>query len=189
MKKSEKLKGKAAAANRKKQYTRYAIAGAAVIAVLLIAGFYLFNTPTVAKTGDTVMVYYTGTLDNGTVFDSNVDGDPLIFTIGNKTVIPGFEEAVIGMTVNSTKTVHIPVEKAYGPHLDSLVHVMNRSDLSKDMDPVVGNRYVITRKADGAVSRVMVINVTKDTVTLDENNILTGQNLTFTIQFVGLYKK
>jgi peptidylprolyl isomerase len=189
MKKSEKLKGKAAVENRKKQYTRYAIAGAAVIAVLLIAVFYLFNTPAVAKTGDTVMVYYSGTLDNGTVFDSNADGDPLIFTIGNKTVIPGFEEAVIGMTVNSTKTVHIPVEKAYGPHLDSLVLVMNRTDLPKDMDLVVGNRYIITRKADGAASRVMVINITRDTVTLDGNNILTGQNLTFTIQFVGLYKK
>jgi peptidylprolyl isomerase len=189
MKKSEKLKGKAVAANQKKQYTRYAIAGAAVIAVLLIAGFYLFNTPAVAKNGDTVMVYYTGTLDNGTVFDSNADGDPLIFTIGNKTVIPGFEEAIIGMTANSTKTVHIPVEKAYGPHLDSLVHVVNRTDLPSNIEPIVGNRYVITRKADGAASRVEVINVTKDTVTLDENNILTGQNLTFTIQFVGLYKK
>jgi peptidylprolyl isomerase len=189
MKKSEKVKGKAAVAIRKKQYTRYVVAGAAVIAVLLIAGFYLFNTPAVAKNGDTVMVYYTGTLDNGTVFDSNADRDPLIFTIGNKTVIPGFEEAVVGMTVNSTKTVHIPVEKAYGPHLDSLVHVMNRSDLSKDIEPIVGNRYVITRKADGAVSRVEVINVTRDTVTLDENNILAGQNLTFTIQFVGFYKK
>jgi peptidylprolyl isomerase len=188
MKKSEKMKGKITAANRKKQYTRYVIAGAAVIIVLLIAGFYFFN-PTAVKNGDTVMVYYTGTLDNGTVFDSNVDGDPLIFTVGNKTVIPGFEEAVIGMTVNSTKTVHIPAGKAYGPHLDSLVHVVNRSDLPSDVDPVIGSRYVITRKEDGAVSRVMVVNVTRDTVTLDENNILAGENLTFAIRFAGFYTR
>ena len=105
-----------------------------------VVGFYLFN-PFVAKKGDTVMVYYTGTFENGTVFDSNLDRDPLIFTIGNKSVIPGFEEAVIGMAVNSTKTVHIPVDKAYGPHLDSLVHVVNRSRLPQDIEPVV-RKYV-----------------------------------------------
>jgi peptidylprolyl isomerase len=187
MKKSEKLKGKAAVANRKQQYTKYALAALSVIIILSLIGFYLFN-PSVAKTGDTVMVYYIGTYENGTVFDSNVDGDPLIFTIGNKSVITGFEEAVIGMSINSTKTVFIPVDKAYGPHLDSLVHVVNRSTLSADMEPVVGNRYVITRKADGAVSRVTIINVTNDTVTLDENHMLTGQNLTYTIRFAGFYK-
>ena len=88
MKKSEKLKGKTAVAERKKQYTRYAVAAAAVIVVLLIVGFYLFN-PFVAKKGDTVMVYYTGTLENGTDLYSNLERDPLIFTIGNNTVIPG----------------------------------------------------------------------------------------------------
>jgi len=187
MKKSEKLKGKAAVANRKKQSTRYAVAAAAVIVVLLVIGFYLFN-PSVAKYGDTVMVYYTGSYENGTEFDSHMNGDPLIFKIGNNSVIPGFEEAVIGMTVNSTKTVHIPVDKAYGPHLDSLVHVVNRSTLSKDIEPVVGNSYVITRKADGAVSHVLITNITNDTVTLDENHQLAGQNLTFTILFAGFYR-
>ena len=134
------------------------------------------------------MVYYTGTLENGTEFDNNLDRDPLIFTIGNNTVIPGFEEAVIGMTVNTTKTVHIPVEKAYGPHLDSLVQVVNRSNLPADITPGVGKFYTITRDADGAVARVQVINVTKDTVTLDSNHKLTGQNLTFTITLAGFYK-
>jgi peptidylprolyl isomerase len=187
MKKSEKMKGKTAEANRKKQYTRYAIGAAAVIVVLIIAGFYLFN-PTVAKNGDTVMIYYTGSYENGTVFDSNVDGDPIVFTIGNKSVIPGFEEAVIGMTVNSTKTVFIPVDKAYGPHLDSLVHVVNRSTWSPGVEPVVGNRYTVTRKTDGAVSHVLVTNVTNDTVTIDENHMLAGQNLTYTIRFAGFYR-
>jgi peptidylprolyl isomerase len=188
MKKSEKLKGKAAVANRKKQYTRYAPAAAAVIVVLLLAGFYLFN-PLVAKTGDTVMVYYTGTLENGTVFDSNFDRDPLIFTIGNKSVIPGFEEAVIGMSVNSTKTVHIPVDKAYGPHLDSLVLVVNRSSLPKDIEPVVGRMYTIQNNEDSTIARVRITNVTNDTVTLDQNHLLAGQNLTFTIRFTGFYQK
>jgi peptidylprolyl isomerase len=187
MKKSEKLKGKAAVANRKKRYTQYAVLAGVIVIVLLIAGFFL-SGPSGAKKGDTVMVYYTGTLDNGTEFDSNIDRDPLIFTIGNNTVIPGFEEAVTGMTVNTTKTVHIPVEKAYGPHLDSLVHVVNRSNLPANMVPEAGKFYTITRDSDGAVARVQVINVTKDAVTLDENHKLTGQNLTFTITFAGYYQ-
>jgi len=95
MRKSEKVKGKSAGENREKIYTWYALGAAAIIVVLLIVGFYLFN-PFVAKKGDTVVVYYTGTLENGTVFDSNIDRDPLIITIGNGNVIPGFEEAIIG---------------------------------------------------------------------------------------------
>lgn len=188
MKKSEKLKGKAIAANRKEQYIRYAPAAAAVIVILSLVGFYLFN-PFVAKNGDTVMIYYNGTLENGTVFDSNFDRDPLIFTIGNRSVIPGLEEAVMGMSVNSTKTVYIPVDKAYGPHLDNLVLVVNRSELPKDIEPVVGRMYTIQRNDDGAVARVRITDVTNDTVMLDQNHLLAGQNLTFTIRFAGFYQK
>lgn len=186
MKKSEKLKGKTAVANRQKQYTLYAVAAAAVIVILLVAGFYLFN-PSGAKSGDTVMVYYTGSYENGTVFDSNLDRDPLIFTIGNKTVIPGLEEAVIGMSVNATKTVRIPVDKAYGPHLDSLVLVVNRSTLPKDIEPVVGRYYTVERNEDGAIARVRIVNITNDTVTLDQNHVLAGENLIFTIRLAGFY--
>jgi peptidylprolyl isomerase len=188
MKKSEKLKGKTAVADQKKQYTRYAVAAVTVIIVLLVVGFYLFN-PLVAKNGDTVMVYYTGTLANGTVFDSNVDGDPLIFTIGNHTVIAGLEEAVIGMTPNSTRTVNIPVGKAYGPYREDLIQVINRSVLPSDIKPVVGQTYTIQRKTDGAVAYIRLLNFTNDTLTVDQNHLLAGENLTFTVEFAGFYKK
>lgn len=187
MKKSEKLKGKSGVANRKRQYTWYALVAAAVIVVLLVVGFYLFN-PFVAKKGDSVMVYYTGSFENGTVFDSNIDRDPLIFTIGNQSMIPGFEDAVIGMGVNSTKTVHVPFDQAYGPRFEGLVHMVNRSNMPEDMVPEVGRFYTVTRSADGAIARVLIVNVTNDTVTIDENHLLAGQNLTFTIRFIGFYK-
>lgn len=187
MKKSEKRKGKAEVAERKKRYIQYAVAGTAAIIVLIIIGFFFLN-PSVAKTGDTVIVYYTGTFDNGTVFDANLDRDPLVFTLGNKSVIPGFEEALIGMRVNETKTVHIPVDKAYGPHLERLVHVVNRSALPADMVPEVGGIYGVTR-SDGAIARVKIIDVTSDNVTIDENHLLAGQNLTFTIRFAGFYQE
>jgi peptidylprolyl isomerase len=188
MKKSGKAKGKTAVMPRKKQYTLYAGAAAAVIVVLLVVGFYLFN-PFVAKNGDTVMVYYTGTYENGTVFYSNVDEDPLIFTLGNKTMIAGFEEAVIGMAPNTTKTVTIPFEKAYGPYRRDYILIMNRSALPGDIEPVVGNVLTIQRKEDGAVAKVRITNVTSNTVTLDQNHLLAGQNVTFTIRFAGFYKK
>ncbi len=187
MKKSEKLKGKAAVATRKKQYTGYAVIAGAVIVILVLAVLFLSN-PTVAKKGDTVMVFYTGTYENGTVFDSNLEREPLTFTIGNGNMIPGFEEAVIGMSVNSTNTVQIPAEKAYGPRLNSLVHVVNRTSLPADLEPLAGNYYSLTRSADDAVVRVLVLNVTNTTVTLDENHMLAGQDLTFTIRFVGFNK-
>ncbi len=188
MKKSEKVKGKTAVTTRKKQYTRYVVGAAAVIIVLFIIGFYL-SGPSGAKAGDTVIVYYTGTLENGTVFASNFDEDPLIFTIGNKTMIAGFEEALIGMAPNTTKTVNIPSGKAYGPYREDYVLVMNRSALPGDVEPVVGNVLTIERKEDGAVARVRITNVTSDTVTLDQNHLLAGQNVTFTIRFVGFYQK
>jgi peptidylprolyl isomerase len=188
MKKSEKEKGKTAVANRKKQYTKYAIAGVSVIVILSLIGFYLFN-PFVAKSGDTVMIYYTGTLANGTVFDSNVNGDPLIFTIGNSTVIPGLQEAVIGMAPNSNKTVNITADKAYGQYRKDLIQVMNRSIIPSDIEPVVGHIYTIQRKTDGAVAYVRLLNFTNDTITLDQNHLLAGENLTYTIQFAGFYQK
>lgn len=114
MKKSEKEKGKARVEAESKKLKM--IVGGLVAAVLVITVIgYVFFNPSGARAGDTVSVYYTGSLEDGTVFDSNQGSTPLIITLGQGKYITGFEEAVIGMTVNSTKTVKIPVDKAYGP--------------------------------------------------------------------------
>jgi peptidylprolyl isomerase len=105
----------------------------------------MFN-PFVAKSGDTVDVFYTGTLDNGTVFDTNVNTTPLTFTVGKGMVIPGFEEAVIGMAVNEVKTVWIPPEKAYGSYNSSLIQTLNRSAFPADTTSFVGQFYSIRRE-------------------------------------------
>jgi peptidylprolyl isomerase len=188
MKKSEKIKGKEAAATRKKLQVRYGILLVVIIVIVAVLGFVMFN-PFVAKNGDTVSVYYTGTLDDGTVFDSNVNSSPLSFTLGNGMTIQGFEEAITGMAVNNTKTVKIPPEKAYGSYNSSLVHVLNRSALPANMTPVVGQYYSIRRTADGAVSVIKIVNVTPTTITWDENHELAGKNLTFTIRLVSIKQK
>ena len=104
-------------------------------------------------------------------------------------VIPGFDEAVIGMTVNDTRTVTIPPEKAYGFYNSSLVHLLNRSALPANMTPVAGQDHTIRRTTDGAVSMVKIINVTPTTITWDENNALAGENLTFSIRLVSINQK
>jgi len=145
----------------------------------------MFN-PFVAKAGDTVNVFYTGTLDDGTVFDINVNATPLAFTVGKGMVVPGFEEAVVGMAVNDVKTVRIPSEKAYGSYNNSLIHVMNRSAFPANVTPVAGQYYAIKSITDGTVSYIKIINVTQSTITLDGNHELAGKNLIFSIRLAGI---
>ncbi len=140
---------------------------------------------TIAKTGDTVSIFYTGTLDDGAVFDTNVNTTPLTFTLGQGMVIPGFEAAVLGMGINESKTVFIPFEKAYGSYNSSLVYTVNRS-ARNDYIPVVGQFITVRRNSDGALIQAKIVNVTASTITYDENSALAGKNLTFSIKLVGI---
>jgi len=127
------------------------------------------STKTVAVTGDTVKVHYTGTLDDGSVFDSSADREPFKFTLGSGQAIKGFDNGVSGMKVGEKKTIHVPVEDAYGPHREDLVLDIPVKDLPKD--------FVIP---------ATVINVSEDTVTMDANHALAGKNLTFEIELVEI---
>ena len=187
MKKSEKVKGQEAQAARKKLYPKLAIIGAAGILILVIIGYILLN-PTGAKSGDMVTIEYTGSLTDGTVFDSNVNSTPLTFIIGQGKVIKGMEDGVIGMTQGQTKTVNIPVDKAYGPYNSALVHVVNRSTLIANITPEVGEILQITRQPDGAIGYVKILNVTPSTITWDENHALAGKDLVFTIRMIEIQK-
>jgi peptidylprolyl isomerase len=190
MKKSEKVKGKEAVAARKKKTRLYVGISVAVIlvAVVAVAGFFLLNTSG-ARTGDTVSVYYEGTLDDGTVFYSNLNSSPMMFTMGEVSLIPGFTDALTGMTPGMTKTVRIPADRAYGAYNPDLVHIVNRTSLPAGMNPVAGERYTITRTTDGANAYVKILNVTPSTVAWDENHELAGKDLTYTITLTSLAKK
>lgn len=189
MKKSEKEKGKAAVATRNKKMKQYAVIAAVVLIVLGGILFYLYN-PFFAKAGDTVAIYYTGTLDNGSVVETNLDATPFVFTIGKTDVIPyGLPNAVIGMQQNETRTVVLPPDKAFGAYDPSLVQTVNLSSLPENTTLVVGQPYEIIRKSDNAVAHVTIINVTPDTVTWDGNSALAGQNLTLKITLVQIVRK
>ena len=154
-------------------------------AALLVGGCDDSSAPAEAKNGDTVNVHYTGRMGNGTVFDSSVGREPLQFTIGAGQVIPGFEQAVIGMQLGESKTVVIPPDEAYGPYRDELVMVMDRDQLPPDWEPQVGNRFPLTQP-DGQVIWATVIDVSESSITLDFNHHLAGKELTFDITLVEI---
>ena len=192
MKKSEKVKGKEVVAARKKLYPKLALVAAAGILIIIIAVYLVLNpsvlNPNGAQSGDMVTVEYTGTLTDGTVFDSDVNATPLTFIIGQGRVIKGLEEGVIGMSQGQTKTLQIPVDKAYGPYNNAFVHIMNRSVLPSDVTPEVGGYLKITRQPDGITTLVKVINVTPSTFTLDENHALAGKDLVFKVRMIEVQK-
>ncbi|MCL7488401.1 MAG: peptidylprolyl isomerase [Desulfobulbaceae bacterium] len=138
-----------------------------------------------AKQGDTVHVHYTGTLNDGTVFDSSAGREPLSFTIGNGQVIPGFEEAVVGMDMNEKKSVTIPVDKAYGPRNDELVLTVPRDQVPPDINPEVGQKLQMQGPGDNPVV-VEVTEVADEHIKLDANPPLAGKELVFDIELVEI---
>ncbi|HER63035.1 MAG TPA: peptidylprolyl isomerase [Desulfobacteraceae bacterium] len=138
-----------------------------------------------AKQGDTVHVHYTGTLNDGTVFDSSTGRDPLSFTIGSGQVIPGFEEAVVGMDMNEKKSVTIPVDKAYGPRNEELVLTVPRDQVPPDIEPEVGLKLQMQGPGNNPVI-VEVTEVADEHIKLDANPPLAGKELVFDIELVEI---
>ena len=138
-----------------------------------------------AKEGDTVKIHYTGRLQDGSVFDSSNERDPLQFNIGSGQVIPGFEEAVTGMTVGEKKTALIPCAKAYGEKDASLVMVVARKHVPAEIEPEVGQRLQVGSPS-GQLLAVTVVEVSDENITLDANPPLAGEDLTFDIQLVEI---
>jgi peptidylprolyl isomerase len=139
-----------------------------------------------AKQGDTVRVHYRGKLQDGSVFDETFDREPLRFTIGGGQLIPGFEEAVVGMTPGDSKTTELPVEKAFGPYLEERVIEVPKNKFARwDQQPTVGERVPIPQP-DGSAIDVMVTEVTESKVTVDFNHPFAGQDLTIDIKLLDI---
>jgi peptidylprolyl isomerase len=138
-----------------------------------------------AKHGDTVKVHYTGKLDDGTVFDTSVDREPLEFTIGAGGIIPGFEQAVVGMIPGDSKTELIPTDSAYGPYLEEMVLVIDRQQMPMDVEPEIGQQLQLQHQT-GELITVIITDISPDTITLDANHPLAGEDLIFDIQLVEI---
>lgn len=138
-----------------------------------------------AKKGDTVRIHYTGKLEDEEVFDSSVDREPLEFILGDGKIIPGFEEAVVGMAPGESKTVSIPPEKAYGPHRKELVADIERNRIPDSLELQVG-KHVQLRQPNGGMVQAKVTSMSESKVTIDANHPLAGKDLTFDIKLVEI---
>jgi len=163
--------------------------GHIALAVIFVLGVVLTGCNSkhlVAKSGDTVQVNYTGKLPDGTVFDSSIGRQPFEFTLDAGQAIPGFDKAIIGMKVGEKKTVTIPMEDAYGPHLDEMVIQVSKDRIRLDGEPKVGQILKTTDK-DGTEYLFTIAAISDNgTVTLDANHPLAGKDLTFDIELVSI---
>ena len=139
-----------------------------------------------AKRGDTVRVHYRGKLQDGSVFDETFDRQPLRFTIGGGELIPGFEEAVVGMKPGDSKTTEVPVEKAFGPYLEERVVQVPKNTFARwNPEPIAGKRVPIPQE-DGPPIDVIITEVTESKVTVDFNHPFAGQDLTIDIKLLEI---
>jgi peptidylprolyl isomerase len=138
---------------------------------------------TTARNGDTVRVHYTGKLPDGKVLGGSTDREPVAFTIGDGKVLPGLEQAVVGMSPGDSKTIVVPSDKAYGPRREDKVMAVDRHQLPKDLDPQVGQRLALQLQ-NGSTVPVRVTGATDSRVELDANHPLAGKDLVFDIELV-----
>ena len=136
-----------------------------------------------ASDGQKVLVHYTGTLDDGSEFDSSRDRGPLQFTVGAGEVIPGFDDAVRDLEVGESKQVTIPADQAYGQRTDEALQEFPRDAFPEE--PEVG-WMVELQTDDGQRVPATVVEVGDEIVVLDFNHPLAGQNLTFDIELVSV---
>ncbi|MEM6449475.1 MAG: peptidylprolyl isomerase [Cyanobacteria bacterium P01_D01_bin.105] len=136
-----------------------------------------------AKQGDTVRVHYTGTLNNGQVFDSSKSREPLEFVLGSGMVIPGFDAAVTGLEPGESVTTTIPAAEAYGPYNEEMVADIEKQNIPADFELAIGQRLQM-QVPNGDAMAVTVTDIKGDMVTLDGNHPLAGQDLTFELELV-----
>ena len=138
---------------------------------------------TQAKTGDKVVVHYLGKLDDDSVFDSSME--PIEFVIGQKTMLPSFENSLIGMKEGDSKTITIPPEDAYGEYNQNLLFMINRTELPPDFVPEKG-KLMQGRSDHGDVIDAFIKEVSDEKITMDANHELAGQRLTFEITLLNI---
>jgi peptidylprolyl isomerase len=138
------------------------------------------------KQGDMVKVHYHGTLEDGTVFSSTYEEkEPFSFTIGKGSVLPGFEQAIIGMNVGDTRSISIPPEEAYGQHRKEFVFVMDKAQAPAGLNLELGKRLQI-RTNQGQTTIATITAITEDSVILDANDPLAGKTIKFEIELIEI---
>ncbi|HBY70457.1 MAG TPA: peptidylprolyl isomerase, partial [Flavobacteriaceae bacterium] len=132
-----------------------------------------------------VRVHYTGKLEDGQVFDSSLEREPLEITLGQGMLIPGFEKGLVDMKVNEKKTVNVPKEEAYGDVQKELFQEVSKENLPEEIKPEVG-MGLMAKNPDGSERQLRVAEVKEDSIVVDANHPLAGKDLTFDLEVVEI---
>ena len=140
------------------------------------------------KKGDTVKVHYHGRLKTGETFDSSKDRQPLEFEVGSGSVIKGFDDGVTGMGIGEKKTINIPVEEAYGQKNPDMIIEMPKDRFPENMELEVGMSLMMSN-GEGQNFQVVIHEIHEESVVLDANHPLAGQDLIFDLELVDIVTK
>ena len=140
---------------------------------------------TLVKKGDRIKVQYTGTLQDGTIFDKSKEEEPLEFTVGSGQIIPGFDKAVEGMKLNEEKKVTLKPEDAYGKRDETAIREFPKSSLPENFKPEKGMVIRLQDQTGRAIPGT-VTDITENNITIDLNHPLAGKDLTFNIKVIGI---
>jgi FKBP-type peptidyl-prolyl cis-trans isomerase 2 len=138
---------------------------------------------TQVKENDVVKVHYTGKLENGQIFDSSQDREPLEFTVGEGKIIPGIENAVIGMNPGDNKEVTVSPENAYGEYRDDMIGEIPKEQLPEDIEPQIGMELV-ARNEQGDEQVIRIKEIKDSSIVIDANHPLAGEKLYFNLQLL-----
>ncbi len=167
---------------RKKLIFSFLILAVIVLLLVVIGG----GSGKVIKEGSKVKLHYTGTLDDGSVFDSSLNKQPLEFVVGAGQVIKGFEQGVIGMKLGDKKKIHIPSDQAYGPYNKENIGEFPKSKVPKEMELKVGVKVFLESQSNGGIAIATVLEIKNDTLVLDLNHPLAGKNLNFEVEILDV---
>lgn len=137
------------------------------------------------ENGNSIKIHFTGKFENGEIFDTSLDGQPMAFRVGKGDVMPGLEEGVVGMVVGDTKTIEILPHKGFGDRRPDLIVEILKRLLPDTMKPEIGQQLQVSHSGGEAII-VTIIDQTEDTVTLDGNHPLAGQTLLFDVELVEI---
>ena len=136
------------------------------------------------KNGDTVKVHYTGRLEDGDVFDTSmVDGrEPITVTLGENSLIVGFENGLIDMAVGEKKTIEIKCSEAYGEYNDGMIQEVPKRQMPGEVE--VG--MSLQSQTEMGVIQFLVKEIKEESVILDANHMLAGKDLIFDLEVLEI---
>lgn len=135
------------------------------------------------ETGNQVSVHYTGTFDDGEVFDSSQGRDPLSFKVGAGQMIQGFDQAVLGMRQGESKKITLGPDEAYGPRNEELLIDIPNANFPDDMKLEVGMMLQMSNE-QGQPVPATIAEINEESVKMDVNHPMAGKTLNFEIEIV-----